>query len=110
MRKFNDGRPYHGSREVEQGGMRGATGETDYFYFFCPRCANDEVMRILEYAVHNLEPENQYNEVCRSKAQYGFILVFKLHCEECTHTDFVKVSNTGWQGGSHHEILSRGGE
>ena len=107
MRKFNDGKPYHGSSTVEAGRLRGATGETDYFYFFCPKCPGDEIMRILEYGIHAEEPENPYNEKCRSKAKYGFTLAFKLHCEKCRHTDYAKLSNTGWQGGQHQQILAR---
>ena len=107
MRKFNGGKAYHGSSDVKDGNLHGATGESDYFYFFCPKCPGDEVMRILEYGPHAEETENPYNDKCKSKAKYGFTLAFKLHCEKCSHTDFVKVSNTGWQGGQHQQILSR---
>lgn len=107
MVMFNNGQPYHGSNEVEKGGMIGATGETDYFYFFCPKCPDDEIVRILEYGIHAQEPENPYNEQCKSKAKSGFTLVFKVHCEKCNHTDFVKISNTSWQGGQHKKILAR---
>jgi len=107
MAKFNSGRPYHGSRAVERGKLRGATAETDYFYFFCPKCPGDEAMRILDYDVHAEQPENPYNEHCHSKAKHGFVLVFKLHCEQCRHTDFVKISNMAWQGGQHQQMLGR---
>lgn len=107
MRKFSGGRPYHGSSAVSAGGLRGATGETDYFYFFCPKCPDDEIVRILEYGVHAEEAENPYNEHCRSKAKYGFTLAFKVHCEKCGHTVFVKLGNTGWQGGQHQDVLHR---
>ena len=107
MRKFNGGKPYHGSNSVAGGKLRGATGETDYFYFFCPQCPDDEIMRILEYGIHAEEPKNPYDEHCKSKARYGFTLAFKLHCEKCGHTDFVKISNTSWQGGQHQGILDR---
>ncbi len=109
MQKFNSGRPYHGSSVVERGGLRGATGATDYLYLFCPECPGQEIMRILEYGVHAEQAENPYNGRCRSKAKYGFTLAFKLHCEKCHHTDFVKLSNTGWQGGQHRQILDRFG-
>ena len=99
MRKFNGGRPYHGSSAVEECGLRGATGDTDYFYFFCPKCEGNNVMRVLEYGVHAQEPVNPYNELFKSTALYGFTLVFKLHCEGCGHSDFVKISNTGLQKG-----------
>ena len=106
MQDFNEGRPYHGSNEVEHGKLRWATGRTDYFNFFCPICPGDEVMRILEYGEHDRIAENPYNEHFKKKAKYGFTLVFKLHCEKCTHTDFVKVSNTGYQLGQHRELLA----
>ena len=64
-------------------------------------------MRILEYGVHAQDAHNPYNDKCKSKAKYGFALVFKVHCEKCGHSDFVKVSNTGWQGGRHKEVLPR---
>ena len=51
MGSFNNGKPYHGSEQVIHGKLKGATGETDYFYFFCPRCPDNEVVRILEYGV-----------------------------------------------------------
>ena len=56
-------------------------------------------MRVLEYGVHAREAANPYNEFFKSNALYGFTLVFKLHCEGCGHSDFVKVSNTGLQNG-----------
>ena len=107
MAGFNDGKPYHGSDAVVEGLLRGATGETDYFYFFCPKCPDDEIMRILEYGIHAEQPNNQYNADCHSKAKYGFTLAFKLHCEKCGHEDFVKISNMGWQGGKHSDVVRR---
>jgi len=106
MAKFNRGRPYHGSDKISRGRLEGAT-DTDYFYFFCPNCPDLEIMRILEYGEHAKEPTNKYNDICKSKAEYGFTLVFKLHCEKCGCSDFVKISNMGWQGGKHSETLGR---
>ena len=109
MPKFNNGKPYHGSSSVTHGKLEGATDAKDYFYFFCSKCPDRQMMRILEYGEHGQQPpENEYNELCKSKAKYGFTLVFKLHCENCGHSDFVKISNTGWQGGKHSEALKRG--
>jgi predicted RNA-binding Zn-ribbon protein involved in translation (DUF1610 family) len=114
MPKFNNGNPYHGSDQVSNGRLLGATGETDYFYFFCPKCSDHEIMRILEYGEHGKDDfnehndaVNEYNKQCKSKAKYGFILVFKLYCENCGHSDFVKISNTGWQGGKHSGIVKK---
>lgn len=106
MSKFNNGKPYHGSKEVSGGQLKGATGATDYFHFFCPTCPDGEIMRILEYEENARESVNDYNTACKSKAKYGFTLVFKLHCENCGHSDFVKISNTGFQGGKHSAILT----
>ena len=62
-------------------------------------------MRILEYGEHTRDNVDPYNNDCKSKAKYGFTLVFKLFCEKCGHSDFVKISNTGWQGGKHKEAM-----
>lgn len=105
MSKFNNGRAYHGSNAVAGGGLRGATDKTDHFYFFCPNCPDDEIVRVLDYEVRAEEPVNPYDKQCRSKAKRGFVLAFKIHCEKCGHADFVKLSNTGWQGGSHQDAL-----
>ena len=64
-------------------------------------------MRILEYSEHAHEDVNPYNDKCKSKAKYGFTLVLKLFCENCGYSDFVKISNTGWQGGQHKTTLMR---
>jgi ribosomal protein S27AE len=108
MRKFNGGKAYHGSEAVQEGRLRGAT-DTDYFYFFCPRCPDDEMLRVLDYEVRADGKENPYNEqLGRPKAARGFILAFKLHCQRCGFTDFTKVGNLGWQGGKHSQALGSG--
>ncbi len=108
MENFNNGKPYHGSEQVVRGNLKGATAETDYFYIFCPECPDNEIVRILEYGIHAEEAENPYNKDCKSKAKGGFTLAFKIYCEKCGHTDYFKLSNTGWQGGTHRELLERG--
>lgn len=104
---FNNGEGYHGSADVQDGRLEGATDITDYFYFFCPKCPGREIMRILEYGEHLHRKENEYNEYCKSKAKYGFTLVFKLYCEKCGHSDFIKISNIGWQMGDLSTCLPR---
>ncbi len=97
--KFNNGKVYHGSSVVMGGNLKGAT-DTDYFYFFCPNCDGQKIMRVLDYEVREEQADNPYNDKLKSKAVKGFTLAFKLHCENCNLTDFVKVSNLGWQGGN----------
>src|SRR5437867_2082475 len=94
----------HGSNAVEGGRLKGAT-DTDYFYFFCPKCPENHIMRVLDYGLRHDEPDNPYNSDLRPKASRSFIVAFKLHCQKCGLTDFVKVSNLGWQGGKHTDAL-----
>lgn len=107
MTNFNDGKPYHGSADVEEGKLEGSTAETDYFYFFCPKCPERHILRILDYCVHAESPDHPYEDKVTKKAKLGFTLAFQLYCERCKFTDFVKISNTGWQGGTIAEIMGR---
>ncbi|HEV2694540.1 MAG TPA: hypothetical protein VG347_16725 [Verrucomicrobiae bacterium] len=105
MKKFNSGKPYHGSSAVANGKLQGATGGTDYFFFFCPNCPDRHIMRVLDYEVRGELAENQANEVLTKKAEKAFVLAFKLYCEKCKHEDFVKIDNIGLQGGFHKDTL-----
>jgi hypothetical protein len=105
MSEFNDGKPYRGSEAVEKGRLQGATGMADSFFFFCPKCPERHIMRILDYAVHGELAENPTNKLFAKKAAKAFILVFKLYCEKCKHEDFVKIDNIGLQGGLHKDAL-----
>jgi hypothetical protein len=107
MSKFNNGEAYHGSEDVEGGRLRGATNATDYFYFFCPKCPDNEIVRLLDFEVVRDEPDNRFNNGFPKspKAVRTFCIALKIHCEKCGHTDFFKISNDGWQGGKHAEIL-----
>jgi len=96
--KFNNGKPYHGSDQVMGGKLQGKT-DTDYFYFLCPRCGPNNVMQILDYTITQDGPVMEYPEV-RKQACRDFSIAFKIHCRACRLTDFVKISNTGLQGGS----------
>ena len=107
MTTFNDGKPYHGSTDVEQGKLRGSTAETDYFYFLCPNCPDRDILRILDYCVHAEGSNHPYETQVTKKAKQGFTLAFQLYCEQCQFTDFVKISNTGWQGGTLVEAIGR---
>lgn len=104
MTKFNNGKAYHGSESVTNGRLTGST-DTDYFYFFCPKCPDKHIMRVLDYGVRADEAENPYNSEFTKKAKRGFTLAFELYCEKCKLKDFVKISNTGWQGGTHEQAL-----
>jgi hypothetical protein len=99
MKTFNRGKPFHGSDAIQGGKLRGQTGDTDYFSFLCPRCKKPAVLRILDYGVIKETDDNRYNELLSPKATSGFILAFKLYCQECGFKDFVKLSNEGLQGG-----------
>ena len=97
-KRFNNGKPYHGEK-VMNGRLRGSTN-TDYFYFYCPDCEGEQIMRILDFGEHRpTSPDNKYNDCFEQKAEIGFTLVFKLYCEQCNLTDFVKISNEGLQAG-----------
>ena len=97
-KRFNNGKPYHGEK-VMNGRLRGST-DTDYFYFYCPDCEGAQIMRILDFGEHRpTSPDNKYNDCFEQKAEIGFTLVFKLYCEQCNLTDFVKISNEGLQAG-----------
>ena len=53
---FNQEKAYHGSAAVEGGKLRGKTGRTDYFFFLCPQCSDDQVLRVLDYEFREPEP------------------------------------------------------
>jgi len=95
----------HGSEAVMSGKLRGATDDTDYFYFFCPNCPNDRLLRILDYRLTREEKGNAYNKKLKTKAIRSFVLAFDVACEECGFRDCVKLSNIGWQGGTHSDTL-----
>ena len=94
MRKFNDGNPYHGSPEVMEGRLRGATVDTDYFYFFCPRCPDNQKLDVVEYTV-------------RRDDDHGFAVAFKLYCYKCDSVDFVKIGRAWPLSGSEVSRLSQ---
>jgi len=95
--EFNDGEPFHGSEDISDGKLTGTT-DTDYFYFFCPKCGDTQILQILDFGIVKEGPV-EYAKEHRSKAKKDFIIAFKLYCPKCKLLDFVKVSNIGWQGG-----------
>jgi len=105
MNKFNNGKPYHGSDEIMRGKLTGAT-DTDWFYFFCPRCPDKQILQLLDRHVIIDGPVEHMKEQ-RPKAKRDFRIVFQLYCPSCNLEDFVKVSNLGWQGGKLPEPRSR---
>ena len=100
-------KPSHGSELVQGGNLKGATDLTDYFYFFCPRCPDSHIMRVLDYEVVKEEKGHRHNDQCKSTASRTFTLKFELFCEQCRLRDYAKLSNDGWQGGSHMKATSR---
>lgn len=98
MIPFNDEKTFHGSEKITQGKLTGQT-DTDYFYFFCPECEGKQILRILDMGVI-LEQPTQYTTKIKPQAAKEFTVAFKLSCPKCHLTDFVKVSNLGWQEGN----------
>ena len=98
----------HGSQKVMKGKLTGET-DTDYFYFLCPQCPDQHVMRVLDaIQLDKLKPDHEqqvvkmiesYNSQCKSNAKSHIGISLKIHCEACGLTDIVKIANTGWQGG-----------
>ena len=103
MKKFNNGKPFHGSEDISNGKLTGTT-DTDYFYFFCPKCGDTHILQILDFGIVKEGPV-EYAKEHRSKAKKDFIIAFKLYCPKCKLLDFVKVSNIGWQGGKLKDSL-----
>ena len=97
MKKFNNGKPFHGSENICNGRLTGTT-DTDYFYFFCPKCGKAHVLQILDFDIVT-EGQVEYAKEDRPKVKKDFTIAFELYCSKCKLHDFVKVSNTGWQGG-----------
>ena len=98
MKSFNSGRGSNPSDEVVNGKLRGMTDESGHLHFLCPRCADNQILQILDYKIDRDGPV-EYNPAIRPKAKRDFKIVFHLHCLECKLTDFVEISNDGWQGG-----------
>ena len=103
MKQFNNGKPFHGSDAVKGGNLRGTT-DTDYFYFFCPKCDDTQILQILDYKVLEDGPVS-YAKEHRPKAKRDFKLAFELWCPKCKLHDFIKLSNIGWQGGKLKDEL-----
>jgi hypothetical protein len=89
---FNSGKGYHGSEAVSGGKLSGKTGSTDYFFFQCPKCADGQVLRVLEYqfrddAIHTKREEKKIPKMF-------FNLALHLYCPVCQFDDFVKIDNS----------------
>lgn len=87
---FNGGHAYHGSDEVVGGKLTGKTGKTDYFFFLCPKCEGEQVMRILDYDLR----KGLSTERNESKDRKQVLNVaFHLFCPVCQFEDFIKIDN-----------------
>ncbi len=98
MSKFNGGQPYAASSEVKRGKLRGMTDGSEHFFFLCPRCADNTLLQISDFAVVRDGPPT-YDLEDRPKAKRDFKLAIKVHCLKCRLVDFVEISNDAWQGG-----------
>lgn len=88
----------HGSGPVSADRLTGSA-DTDYFYFFCPNCADRQIMRVLDHHYHEGPgPVTAYPDE-RPKQGHDFTLLFKLYCPKCKRKDDIKIGNTGWQSG-----------
>lgn len=96
--KINNGQPFHGSEDISNGKLNDTT-DTDYFYFFCPKCENTQIMQILDFGMMTEGPV-EYAKVDRHRVKKDFTIAFELYCQKCKMHDFVKISNTGWQSGN----------
>jgi hypothetical protein len=88
---FNRGKAYHGSEAVSGGKLKGRTGTTDYFFFLCPKCPDQQVMRVLEYEFR--KGIETYREETKTPAEL-FNLAFHLCCPSCQFEDFIKIDNS----------------
>lgn len=103
----------HGSEKIMGGKLTGKT-DTDYFYFLCPQCPDQQVMRVLDaIQLDKLKPDHKnemikqlenYNRQCKSNTKSHIAISFKIHYENCGMTDIVKIANHGWQVGKLQSI------
>ncbi len=103
MKEFKE-YSWHGTPAVEDGKLTGKT-DTDYFYFFCPKCEDTQIMQILDFRFLKKESA-KYKDKYRKKLKREFIIAFELYCHKCKLHDCVKVSNIGWQGGKLKDSLN----
>src|SRR5712691_4556951 len=84
--------------EAVEGGLLVGLTDTDYFYFQCPTCGNSQILQ-----TPRLQRARRRTSRVRAgvseEARRDFTIGFELYCRNCGFHDFVKVSNTGWQGG-----------
>lgn len=81
MKKFNNGKPFHGSENISNGRLTGTT-DTDYFYFFCPKRGNTHVLQILDFSIVNEGPV-EYAKEGRPKVKKDFTIAFEPYCSKC---------------------------
>src|SRR5437660_1729869 len=89
--RFNHGKPYHGSKAVSNGNLRGQT-DSDYFYFLCPKCPDNTVLQIQDFDIVKDGPV-EYSRETRPGAKRDFVIEFKLRCHTCKLVDFLYGPN-----------------
>lgn len=94
----NSEHPIHGTSAISGGNLTGTT-DTDYFYFFCPKCRDRQILRILDYAVRLESPGGEHYPDEKPRQARDFVFTLKLYCPKCKLKDLVKIGNVGWQGG-----------
>lgn len=99
---FNHGKPFHGSDEIQEGRLTGAT-DSDYFYFFCPRCEGGRILQVLDFAVvSERQPDSEYEGIPPPKS--AFTIAFEFACNSCGLHDFVKITSTGLVSGRLEDL------
>jgi len=94
----------HGDRVV-------SVTDTNYSYCLCPKCANGQVMQLVDYSVIEDRPRNAYES--RQGCPRRIITIeLVARCLECGHERTIKNSNGGFQTGKiqHSAAFRMAGE
>jgi predicted RNA-binding Zn-ribbon protein involved in translation (DUF1610 family) len=85
-----------GGFSVSGGKLVGRTGDTEYFFFTCPKCPDEQVMRVLDYEFRDDAPPIVRDE--KKVPKKHFNLAFSLYCPNCQFEDFIKIDNNHQAG------------